>query len=1220
MDNANRKQPTLFIGLGGAGGQIVNRIATILKNRADWNKLERSMQFFALDTDKADLDRCTNISQGHRFVISGFDKALWATEKLGRSGVSKPDADPKVAQWVHDWYNFRSSQGVGAGQIRIESRISLYNCLETTDLISRLERAILDTIDMNNANLAHEVKRFNVFIYYTVAGGTGSGAHLMFAAFLRHLIDSFGWSANIIGVCGLPTFLVPVMRNMRQREDIMANGYAAMKENEHLLRLKVYADRRDPSNRREFVHHPFIASMEVTESPFDFIYVMDTNPEVFIERWRDSVADGIYLQLFSPIFGMRNSDYDNFEKNQKRLSRGLYSTFYGSYGCSVLLLPDRELLEYCTRRKAGDLIGEKLLAKLTLDLPTGEKSYEPTNAELARLDLAERDTLRDKKFFEFMRDRVRIVEKTAIGQETDRDSLGKHGRAMVDAGFMLNPDLDSLEKAVAKASGKSMGKDEEKEISKKLLATENKDAQPDEDAGAGKSLDYRAELLSYLLNFRSLANDVGGTVASEETSGKRQWSNKGLFQGFWEHVDKNCLTKVGRDLAEWRHTPTRVTRSTRDNLSYTEARDSLRAGVTRNLKALNEKRDKVQRNSVEIRNVLDRAFILEFLSKNRQPFEVQRLFVTTQLRLCRAYCATLDNIFRLDSYETAARALAVKDSEISDHKELADAARTSIGERIQELKDNTGADDFHRVVWQLDEGIRCASERYAALLYLKYVRDVYGYLEEVLLDLSEAFRRFSQQAKQEIHKIELEAEAIRRNPGGQSAEYQNDIEALQDFTGERMWREYYDEFVRNTVEIPEDRLHEIIASAFSDARLAAAQDVLDEIGKQMVVHIGSELTPAIVGKYKDGKEGRGLTLQAALECEAKLKYRSRLDAAGRLDEEHRKLWEKVAKSVDGKLHSRSERDMQQDMVEFARNYLQSKIAVGIRRSAIMANIALQDSEVSEFACKQSILCYDVDLYGQAEEDAPGLGFPALVKRLAPEFAASHHVEYGKMAIFYQAILGVPPFVFRNVVSGMKEAYNKRVLERDWTQPLKGRQYPLHIDRNWELGDPGTDETRLPMSLDPEEAVRAYRRTNEGRSRFFSYWYALFRTGHIVRIEGRGFVVPSGKLRNTGADIHLGATAREAILAMMKSQTAHQTIEDAFADAGPLERAEMEKQRDRCLEMMGGDAWGRDNPDPEIRELADLLDEYLKFQAEQDEAAERRRLHTATYNSCIGKSN
>jgi len=225
--------PTLFIGLGGAGGKIVNRIAGILKGRNDHEAHSRTMQFFTLDTDKGDLDTLDNIPRAHRFAISGFDKGIWVRDKLGRTGISRPKADPRVAQWVHDWYNFRASQGAGAGQIRVESRVSLYNSLESTNLIGRLEKAILDSIDMKNAHLSTEVKKYNVFIYFSNAGGTGSGAHLMMAAFLRHLIGNFGWSANITGVCALPTMFTSKFPNMRQRYDIFSNGYSALKEVEH---------------------------------------------------------------------------------------------------------------------------------------------------------------------------------------------------------------------------------------------------------------------------------------------------------------------------------------------------------------------------------------------------------------------------------------------------------------------------------------------------------------------------------------------------------------------------------------------------------------------------------------------------------------------------------------------------------------------------------------------------------------------------------------------------------------------------------------------------------------------------------------------------------------------------------------------------------------------------------------------------------------------------
>lgn len=1217
-----KRLPTLFVGLGGAGGSIVNRIATILKGREDWELLKNSMQLFVLDTDKADLDRCTSVPQAHRFAISGFDKGLWVREKLGRGGVSNPQADPRVTQWVHDWYNFRSSQGAGAGQIRIESRVSLYNHLESSDLIKRLENAILSTIDMNNTMLSYEVKKFNVFIYYTVAGGTGSGAHLMFAAFLRHIIGNFGWSANITGISMLSTLVQPYIRNMRQRGDIHANGYSAMKEDEHLMHLKVFSDMRDPGNRREFIYHPYVSNTEVTESPYDFIYVLDTNPEVHLANFQVSTADAIYLQLFSPIFAHRNSDYDNYEKNQKRLARGLYSTFYGSYGCSVLVLPDRDLLEYCCKRKTADVIRDYLSNSLVLDLPSDPEDYAPTTEQLELLDAQSRVQLWDDRFVQYMRDRVVRLEETTLNQVPERNNLKPYGRELYDAGFGLGLELPGLRDKVAILEVEGMSVEDQRLLNRMILPPavghDQVEAPDHGDDGADTSpvaLNYRSNMEPFLFSYGNLASSLGSLIRM--TNGTdHPIPESGLFREFWNKLDEDFISGAVREI-RFEHARTRRDASARSE-TWDEMLDVFRDNIRRNRADLTGSRERVQNLTNTINATLRRSFISDFLAHQESSFEVQRLFVTVHIQLSKAVCAVLKRVLSDNGLDEAIDSLARTEDVISGNQELRDAARTGLHEWVAEIAKKTGAEDFSLSTARLDRWVEILSCRVEALIFVRFYLSLHTRLLEVFKDLGETFRLFSRRADHEIQNLHQEAEQFRNNPGGkaQAEQYHNDIEALQGFDGERLWNDYYDYFVRSSVDIRQEEIRKTIAAIFSDKRLVTARDQIDQIRIVFRKSVESALEPKIVGAYKSGKEKRGLTLQQALVAEAHLAFRRRLQAIGRWAV-CQKNWEQIATEPGLKLHSRSLRELSVEMTDFARNYLETKIATCVRRSAIMANIDMEDRQVTEYACLQSLVCYDFELYGEPKSDTSDLGFPHLVRRIKPEFIAKDFPAYGKMAVFYQAILGIPLFVFRNLMTIMKEAYNKRVGERDWMHPQLGRQYPLHIDRNWEPGDPGVDDNKLPLSLDPDEAVVSSRRTNAERCRFFAYWMMLHKAGDIVRDDVRGFIVPAGKLGNGGSDIILGRSVREAIQAMMKSHSAHDTLDEAYRGMRSMTIVELEEQLEIWLAETGGDVWGNGEPDPELGELADLLQEYIVFLRAQEKEQDRREKRRHMYEERFG---
>ena len=54
---------------------------------------------------------------------------------------------------------------------------------------------------------------------------------------------------------------------------------------------------------------------------------------------KNAIADAAYLLLYSPILGAQASDYDNYEKHQKKLALGHFSVHYGSFGTALLQLP-----------------------------------------------------------------------------------------------------------------------------------------------------------------------------------------------------------------------------------------------------------------------------------------------------------------------------------------------------------------------------------------------------------------------------------------------------------------------------------------------------------------------------------------------------------------------------------------------------------------------------------------------------------------------------------------------------------------------------------------------------------------------------------------------------------------------------------------------------------------------------------------------------------------
>jgi hypothetical protein len=386
-------KPTLFVGLGGSGGRAIGRIARHLKARPDYDtRYKELVRFLAIDTNEADL---AQLRKGPGAIestvaISDFDKVEYASLRRGELFAS---ADPYFTQWVHPWYRFREESGAGAGQIRIESRLAWNRAVEVGSLAARISE-ILDALKHHAQGMRHHDAPVQVFVYFSVAGGTGSGAFLPCAYLIRDLIGDK--RARVFGFAILPEAFEDVAG--RNRDGVFANGYAALKELEHLMRLDTNVDGSPKSIT--FHYDPRNKSRRtVDRRPYDLVFVVDKPSGFSLDNVGEALADASYVQVFSPILGEQQGDYDNYTKESRSLfppelgSDG-YTAFYGTLGASLLLLPRKDLTAYCARRWAATAVRRYLL----LDDPQRLKPEQRERFKQFALDPKELDTLaRDKR-------------------------------------------------------------------------------------------------------------------------------------------------------------------------------------------------------------------------------------------------------------------------------------------------------------------------------------------------------------------------------------------------------------------------------------------------------------------------------------------------------------------------------------------------------------------------------------------------------------------------------------------------------------------------------------------------------------------------------------------------------------------------------------------------------------------------------------------------------
>ena len=153
--------PTMFIGLGGTGSRIVNRIALRASRLPNWkSQLEPLTSFVALDTNQFDLDRLDQIPVGNRLQIGGFDKPTVIQN-------FRDDRNQQAEQWMPPTYQPRRANTPGAGQIRLEARLDFF--YRSPEVRARLREVVRRSLVPNITWRRSMPADYHVYLFCTLA-------------------------------------------------------------------------------------------------------------------------------------------------------------------------------------------------------------------------------------------------------------------------------------------------------------------------------------------------------------------------------------------------------------------------------------------------------------------------------------------------------------------------------------------------------------------------------------------------------------------------------------------------------------------------------------------------------------------------------------------------------------------------------------------------------------------------------------------------------------------------------------------------------------------------------------------------------------------------------------------------------------------------------------------------------------------------------------------
>lgn len=370
MSNSSQSHSyrTLFVGLGGTGGHVLQQ----LNNLLDAKQKEKSHMIY-IDLDQGDAADLEALGM-NTVVISSSDTVQDVIDRLGpNDGVNDwiPTAD-------NDKEFLSSKTDDGASQYRLKSRLCLANFLKGRN--NKLAR-LLTKLCTVGSQVSGETLR--VMIVSSVAGGTGAGTFIQVALYIREFFRRNSHpDVNIMGLFACPDLFVKTLGDKpgdrSNLENMYANAYAAIREL-NAMNLAVSTGGLDMiapgygktinisvqtrSEGKLFDPKDDKFRKNANNKPFNLMYFVDTANEeggvlTSIEQYYAVMADIVYTRLYSPI----EESIRSGESNELGPHSKFPTAIYGSAGYGRIIYPYEDIVRYLAIRKTAEEVGGEWFA------------------------------------------------------------------------------------------------------------------------------------------------------------------------------------------------------------------------------------------------------------------------------------------------------------------------------------------------------------------------------------------------------------------------------------------------------------------------------------------------------------------------------------------------------------------------------------------------------------------------------------------------------------------------------------------------------------------------------------------------------------------------------------------------------------------------------------------------------------------------------------------
>jgi hypothetical protein len=321
-EKLQKLRPTLFVGLGGTGKEILLRLRRRILQE-DWrgNRVNRLSEFPVAAFIYFDLDKAPAVASDSNAVddpladIIAFDGSETMQDSIDAEAIIRNlGSHTHIASWWPGGDMKTIDVTKGAGQIRALSRMAFFIHAATfkNQVFARTRQLMQNVTNAEALNrLGLDVQNeLRIIVVASTAGGTGSGCFIDAGLMLRSQQSPKPQDVNLYLV--LPGGFVG-----NNADRVQANTYAALMELEHTMR---------PGSTPPFVEAWTETDAPIDNKPYDDVYLLDTSN--LAEQMTGEVKD-VYSMVADLLFeDFGSSDFADRKRsvavNQRQWKLGMY--------------------------------------------------------------------------------------------------------------------------------------------------------------------------------------------------------------------------------------------------------------------------------------------------------------------------------------------------------------------------------------------------------------------------------------------------------------------------------------------------------------------------------------------------------------------------------------------------------------------------------------------------------------------------------------------------------------------------------------------------------------------------------------------------------------------------------------------------------------------------------------------------------------------------------